>query len=144
MWKETNLRVNFHASRYHSLISEVKCYQNILPPQVQGENIKKYLFGKDRMIQQVPGTCKISILCLQLHVSLKDELPKRNEGNTPSSSNAMLNKNSSIRCSAEKVSFSSVITIRVQINLVGTRITRWKSQYVYVFLYLTPFFIKTI
>lgn len=62
------------------------------PPQVQSRNIKNFLFGKERMIQQVPGTCEISILCLQLHVSLKDELPKRNEGNIPSSSSAMLNK----------------------------------------------------
>lgn len=112
-------------------------------PQIQSRNIKKFLFGKNRMIQQIPGTCKISILCLQLHVSLKGELPKRNEGNIPSSSNAMLNKISSIRCSEEKVFFSPVITIRVKIHLVGIRISRWKSQYLYVFLYLTPFFIKT-
>lgn len=75
------------------------------------ETYKKYLFGKDRMIQQVPGTCKISILCLQLHVSLKDEIPKRNEGNIPTSSNAMLNKISSIRCSWERFFFSSVILL---------------------------------
>lgn len=83
------------------------------------------------MTQQVPGTCKISILYLQLHVSLKDVLPKRNEGNIPSSSNAMLNKISSIRCSEEKVFFSSIITIRVKIHLVGIRNSRWKSQRVY-------------
>lgn len=125
------------------MTSELKLYQNVVPLQVQSINIKKFLFGKDRMIQQVPGTCKISILCLQLHVSLKDELPKRNEGNIPSSSNAMLNKISSIRCSEEKLLFSSVITIRVKTRLAGIRISRWKSQYVYVFLYLTPFFTKT-
>jgi len=106
------------------------------------ETYKKYLFGKDRMIQQVPSTCRISILRLQLHVSLKDELPERNEGNIPRSSDAMLNKISGIRCLWERVFSSSVITIRIKMCLVGiSSITRWKSQY--IFLYLTPFFMKT-
>lgn len=87
------------------------------------------------MIQQLPGTCKISILCLQLHVSLKDELPKRNEGNIPRRSKTHI-KISSIRCSWERVFCSSVITIRVKICLVGTSSMTNRSHKIYFYILL--------
>lgn len=42
-WQETNLRANLHTSKYHRLILELECYQNVLPPQIQSRNVQKIL-----------------------------------------------------------------------------------------------------